>query len=127
MNIKRTTFLWISAIVLTVFGLIVLEGHYGIGHSSMNNEAIVQVKKITAQTPLLCYKNTQVDVSFGVMQNGVGSMSTQDELMYVADSSNVVLLNNAAAAGKLVKLHYNTARVNWCVPEQEITSVEIIQ
>ena len=98
----------------------------GCGKSSVDNEVIAQVKKIYNVTPLICMNHNVVDLSLGVMRNGVGSMSTQDMYLYVEDKKNVDVLKKASDSGKLVKITYDTKRVNWCVPDREVVKVEIV-
>lgn len=96
------------------------------GYSSRDNEAIGQVKKVANVTPILCFDRTDADISLGVMRNGVGSMSTQDMWLTVRNEKDAAVLRDAANTGKLVRFHYQVARINWCWQEEELTSVEII-
>lgn len=97
------------------------------GYSQVESEAIGQVKKVANVTPILCSPRTDVDISLGVMINGVGSMSSQDIWLTVKDKSQIRILKEANESGKLVKIEYDNARVNWCWQERELTEVEIVK
>lgn len=98
----------------------------GCGYSSMNNELTGQVKKVVAQTPIFCPRRTDVDVSLGVMRNGVGSMSHEDAFGTVTDPEAIGLLRQAAETGAIVKITYNMARIRFCEENREITKVELV-
>lgn len=105
--------------------LILLGGCWG--HSSSDNTIIGQVKKVKRMTPLICDDRTDVDVSLGVMRNGVGSMSTQDMWLTVANPATLAALNYAADNGTPVQITYDTARKNLCWQEEELTAVQYIK
>lgn len=62
-----------------------------LGHTSRDNEAVGQVKRVHNNTPLLCPDYKDVDISLGVMRNGVGSMSTQDKWFFIQDDAQAAL------------------------------------
>lgn len=99
----------------------------GCGYSSINNESIGQVKKVINLTPLVCSDRVDVDISLGVMRDGVGSMSTQDIELYVPKEEHQKLLKLAATQGSLVKVTYSSYRITWCLPEKVVTNVEIVK
>lgn len=99
----------------------------GCGYSSRNNEVVGQAKKVVNLTPILCSDRIDTDISLGVMRNGVGSMSTQDAWFTVPKESDQKLLNDAASAGKLVKVNYDVKRWVWCWQDHIITHVEILK
>jgi hypothetical protein len=103
-----------------------LIGLTACGYSSVENELISQPKKIFHQTPIFCPDRVDVDVSMGVMRNGVGSMSNQDVFLNVPNEKDVKTLEKAISEGKLVKIKYNVYRVVWCQPDDEVVSVEIL-
>lgn len=84
------------------------------GDSSTNNTLTGQVKKLHHVTPIVCPNRVDVDVSMGVMRNGVGSMSTQDMWIVVSDTSFVPMLEDAVKTGALVDIEYNEARLLIC-------------
>lgn len=110
----RKTVIVIS-IVLTACGL-----------SSRNNELVGQVKKVVDRTPLVCPDYTEVDISLGVMRNGVGSMSHEDVVLYVA-YQYIDVLKKAAEDGALVKAHYDHHRVSLCQPNDWLVDVSMVE
>lgn len=99
----------------------------GCGYSSRDNEIIGQAKKVVHLTPLICSDYSAVDVSLGVMRNGVGSMSTQDLWFYVEDRNLLAILAKAVETGAIVKVKYDQKRTTWCVPDHWLTNVEILE
>ena len=102
----------------------------GCGYSSRGNEAIGQPKKISHDTPIFCSDYDSVDISLGVMRNGVGSMSTQDMWFAFAphdDQKNEDTLLKAIKDGKLVKFTYDYRRLSICQEAPQVTSVEIVE
>jgi hypothetical protein len=101
----------------------------GCGNVEIDAEAVGQVKKVTNATPVLCLDYQAVDISMGVMRNGVGSMSTQDIWFYIPDIPGKNLaktLRSAAESGKLVKVTYDVRRWAPCSEDHWITSVEVL-
>ena len=99
----------------------------GCGYCSVDNTAVAQVKKVAHNTPILCNNYIDTDLSFGVLRNGVGSISQQDLWMYVPDQSLADTLTKAADAGLLVRVTYSEKRWRWCVEELMVTKVEILK
>lgn len=97
------------------------------GYEQTDSEAIGQVKKVANMTPILCDKRTDVDISLGVIRNGIGSISGQDIWLTVRDKANVEILKKANESGQLVKIKYDVARFEWCWNQRELASVEIIK
>lgn len=97
------------------------------GYESTENNAIGQVKRVTNQTPLLCNNWKAVDISLGVIQNGTGSMSTQDEWFYVESDAAIAGLEWAAKNGTLVDLTYDVRRVAFCTSDHWLTSFKYVQ
>lgn len=97
------------------------------GHSSSDNTIIGQVKKVKRITPIICDNRVDIDVSLGVMRNGVGSMSTQDMWLTVSNPGTLDVLNYAAATGVPVEITYDTARMNICWNEDELTGVKYVK
>lgn len=115
----------------TIIASMLLMTLLSCGYSSVGNEAVGQVKKITKQTPVFCYNRIDVDVSLGVMRNGVGSMSTQDMwLTFESDedsSEQLKLLKKAAESGSIVKINYDEARTRFCTESKLLRSIEIVE
>lgn len=97
------------------------------GYSSKNNELIGQVKKVVKNTPIICPDYTDADISMGVMRNGVGSMSSEDAWMYIADPESLTVLKSANESGALVKVTYDVRRIAFCVDERMVTKVELVK
>lgn len=97
------------------------------GYSHRNSEMTGQVKKLLNTTPILCANRTDVDVSLGVVRNGVGSMSSEDVIATVANASVLAVLKQAADTGAIVKVTYDTARMNFCWEDKEIVGAEIVK
>lgn len=97
------------------------------GYSSLDNESIGQVKRIHKYSPILCDPWTEVDISLGVMRNGVGSMSNEDYDLTIMNDEQAKLLAQANSSGSLVKIKYDIKRWNWCINSNHIKSVEILK
>lgn len=108
---------------MKIFAAVLFLSLAGCGYLSRDNEAVGQVKKFTKETPLICPNFSAIDLSLGVMRNGVGSMSSDDIWFYVPESETGVL-KKAAEDGSLVKITYNMARINFCLPDHMITKAE---
>ena len=81
----------LTALLLTAATAMSLSGCFG--YASKDNELLGQPKKLHNNTPIVCTDYTSVDVSLGVMVNGVGSMSTDDKTFLVADKAIKDTLN----------------------------------
>ncbi len=110
---------------MTVAFCLLLTGCWG--NSSVDNDGVCQPKKIHHNTPLICGNYDSVDVSLGVVRNGVGSMSTHDMTLVIPDGETKRKLEQAIAAGKLVNLHYNERRFSWCQELAVVTAVDILE
>ena len=110
--------------------LIVLVGALalaGCGFSATDSEMIGQVKKVMHNTPLICPEYMDVDLSMGVMRNGVGSMSSEDTWLVVTNSDHLKLLKEANESGQLVKIKYDTYRVTLCTSEKYVRDVQLVK
>ncbi len=113
------------AIMLVVLAL-AMSGCSQCGHTAVGNDANGQVKKVSHETPLVCPAYTAADLSLGIMRNGVGSMSTQDQWYEVPSQEILKSLEEAANSGRLVRVTYDVWRVALCRPDHVITAVQII-
>lgn len=111
--------------LLFVLALLTLSGCYACGTGTANSEVTAQVKKVVHRTPLICPEYTEVDVSLGVMRNGVGSMSHEDLVLRVMDESQVPALEKAAKDGAIITLRYDIARLAACYPDHKLTSFTV--
>lgn len=102
-----------------------LSGCYACGTSSTNNEVTAQVKKVVKVTPLLCPDYVELNVSLGVLRNGVGSMSHEDMTLRVMDESMIPDLEQAAKHGSIITLKYDVARSAWCYPDHKMISWQL--
>lgn len=98
-----------------------------LGSSSSDNEMIGQIKRIQHVTPIIFSDYDRIDVSLGIMQNGVGSMSKEDVWMYVPNTTDVAVVKKAAESGQLVKIRYDVSRFRWYVENDMVTSVELVK
>lgn len=111
---------------VTVLFAAVATAATGCGYSSINNQTLGQPKRLHQETPLICGPFTDLDLSLGVMRNGVGSMSPHDELFYVPNKEDQVLLDQAIKDGKLVRITYDERRFQVCTQDYVITKVELL-
>jgi hypothetical protein len=98
-----------------------------LGHSSVDNETIGQVKKVQSVNPWVLPDYHRVDISLGVIRNGVGSVSKDDMLLYVPKDDDYEVLKHAAETGEIVKVKYNVARFYWYGELETITHAEIVK
>jgi hypothetical protein len=96
-------------------------------YSSRDNELVGQPKKVVNVTPILCSDRSDLDISLGVLRNGVGSMSTADEWLTVQRQQDVDTLNKAVVDGKLVRVKYDVHRFAWCWNNNVVSDVQILQ
>ncbi len=111
----KTFFIVVVALMLTACG-----------YSGVDSQVIGQVKKVRHETPLFCSDNDYVDVSLGVMRNGVGSMSTQDMLLQIKSPEQKASLQQAVLTGKLVNITYDSKRWSWCYYTNEIKTITVL-
>ncbi len=99
------------------------------GYSSVSNEAIGQVKKVTNQTPILCPNYKMADIIIGsqqalYIQNASGAAP---HTMIVVNEEQDKILRQAAEKGKSVKFTYSEKRAVFCTDTHHfMESVEII-
>lgn len=80
-----------------------------------------QVKRVIKNTPIVCPDHYLVDISMGVMRNGVGSMSTHDVSLFIEDKF-VAELKEAAEKGEIIDFTYDRRRAPVCINEDRLTS-----
>lgn len=97
------------------------------GYSSVGNELVGQAKKVHHYTPLVCPPYDTIDISLGVMQNGVGSMSTHDMELTIWNDTDLKTLEKAAERGSLVKVKYSNWRMTWCREDDVIDYAEALK
>ena len=83
-----------------------------------------QVKKVGKVTPIFCPDYYVVDISLGVMRNGMGSMSTHDMNLFI-EEKHVGTLRAIAEVGGIVDFTYDERRSSWCVDDQRLTSFKL--
>lgn len=111
------------ALALLLLAVPLLGGCWG--YSATDNQLTGQIKRVASVTPILCGDRIDVDVSMGVMRNGMGSMSNQDIWLTVADPSLLDTLRRASVSGSIVTITYDTARFNVCWNNEELTGVTL--
>ena len=99
----------------------------GCGYTERDGELIGQVKKVAAQTPLVCPDHVAVDISLGVMVNGVGSLSKEDVWFRVMNQSDVEGLRRMAERGAIVKVRYNVRRLTFCFNDHQLLYFEEVR
>lgn len=99
----------------------------GCGYSGRQGEAIGQAKKVTRVTNLLCEDYDAFDVSLGVMQNGTGSVSTQDVWYTVYDVRLLDKLRDFAVRGAIVRVSYDTRRCPFCTEKYVLLGAEEVR
>lgn len=99
----------------------------GCGYAGRGTQMIGQVKKVAHLTPLICNDYDSADISLGVMRNGVGSMSHEDNDVYISNPDHLKLLKSANEDGMIVKITYDKRRLAFCVPERWVTAVEVLR
>lgn len=109
------------------FSIVMLLSLVSCGYSAKNSEMIGQVKSVTNETPILCNERNDVDISLGVLRNGVGSMSAEDVFLTISNEKDLAVLKEANESGKLVKVVYDFKRWTWCWNQRIVKSVEIVQ
>jgi hypothetical protein len=95
------------------------------GFTERGTKGVVQIKRIHHVTPLICSERIVLDASLGVMQNGVGSMSTQDIDITVSIEQSKIL-ERAVESGKLVEIKYSTRRFDFCNRYRILEEVKIM-
>ena len=111
-------------IVLSIFGLFYrgFVTMYAVG-----GELIGQVKKLRLVTPFwpVCPPYYALDVSLGVMQNGTGSMSTNDAWLTVKDTDDLPAMREAVSNASIVKVKFDTRRLYACTEEYYATGFSL--
>ncbi len=93
----------------------------------VDGELIGQAKKIRLVTPFwssFCPTYYALDVSLGVIQNGTGSMSTQDVWLTVKDTTDLPAMQKAVEVGAIVKVKFDTRRLAACTEDYYATAFE---
>ena len=96
------------------------------GYSARDTEAVGQVKRVMNNTPMLCSDFIDVDLSLGVIRNGVGSVSNED-IWIVVSRPDAEILKKANEEGQLVKITYDQQRISFCNEGRIATKVEILK
>ncbi len=99
------------------------------GYSSVENEAVGQVKKVMNRTPILCPNYKVADIIIGsqqalYIQNASGAAP---HTMIVITSEQDKILREASEKGKTVKFTYDEKRLVFCTESDHfMNSVEMI-
>ena len=88
-----------------------------LGYRTTDGTMTGQVKKVTHVTPLICPAYWAVDISLGILRNGIGSMSTQDVWVTLPDDRDVPKLADLADRGGIVKVTYDNPRLAICTED----------
>jgi len=95
-----------------------------------DGELIGQAKKLTLVTPFwssICPEYYALDVSLGVMQNGTGSMSTQDVWFTIKNVQDLDLMRKAVENASIAKIKYDTRRLAACTETHYATGFQIVR
>lgn len=95
------------------------------GYSELGTNGVVQVKRVHVVNPLICPKYYVLDASLGIMQNGVGSMSTQDIDLTVSEKQATELDELLKKGKSIVNIKYNTRRFSLCEEMRLLESYEV--
>ena len=125
---------WAKECILTliVFGICALTiifftfFYLFISNKEVDNQAVGQVQTVKNVTPILCPDYKEVDLSLGVMKNGVGSFSKKDMTFYVTNNESIATAQSAQASGRLVRVTYNTPRIVICKAPYTATKIETL-
>ncbi len=116
------------AVVLGIFfGIYLLYTGFTTMYA-LDGELIGQAKKIRLATPLwssICPTYYSLNVSVGVIQNGTGSMSTQDVWLTVRDTADLPAMQKAVEAGAIVKVKFDTRRLAACTDDYYVTAFQL--
>lgn len=117
-------------LILSIFCCLAMIGCSGgmndgcAGWSAREVTGSGQVKRVWKETPILCPDYYMIDISLGIMRNGVGSMSGQDMFLYLPDK-DAVDLKSAAENSTIIDFTYDQRRGGWCVDDNRMTSFKI--
>ena len=111
----------------TILSLLLLTS--ACGYSSVENEAVGQVKKVMNMNPIICPRYKMADIIIGsqqalYIQNASGA--APHTMIVVTDEQDKVL-REAAEKGKTVKFTYDEERLVFCTDTDHfMRTVEII-
>lgn len=115
--------------VLTSLAVIGCAGGMGDGCCGWSGREISgtgQVKRVGLESNIVCPDYYEVDISLGIMRNGVGSMSTHDMKFFIPDGM-VKDFRTFAEKSSIVNFSYDERRSPWCVNQHRITSFKIAE
>ena len=103
-----------------------LGGCEACGYSSVDNHMTGQVKKVHHNTPMVCDNYDNADVSLGIMQGGVGSISNHDVQVTVPGQAEFKIMETAAKSGKLVEITFKERRWTTCIDDYVVTEAKLL-
>jgi hypothetical protein len=111
---------------MVILGLAIVVA-WGCGDASRGNAIVGQVKRIKQMTPMICPDYVEVDLSLGVLRNGVGSTSREDATLAIdpSDHATIDVLTRASKSGQIVHLTYNERRISPCWPDDRVVDAAI--
>ena len=112
--------------IICVAALVASVSLTGCGHIAVDGELTGQAKKVTTVTPLFCENYVAFEMSMGVLQNGTGSVSTQDMWFTVKNVEDLATIKKAVETAAIVKVTYDTLRSPICIAQEVMTSIEIV-
>lgn len=117
-----------AAVLATLFGAYVLYESFTT-MLAVDGELVGQAKKIRMVTPLwssICPTYYALDVSMGIIQNGTGSMSTQDVWFTIKDTADLPAMQKAVETAAIVKMKFDTRRLAACTEDYYATGFQVI-
>jgi hypothetical protein len=99
----------------------------GCGDASRGNAIVGQVKRIKQMTPMICPDYIEVDLSLGVLRNGVGSTSREDATLAIdpSDHATIDVLTRASRSGQITHLTYDERRTSPCWPNDRVVDAAL--
>lgn len=116
-----------AASFLCCLTLIGCSGGFNDGCAGWSGKEITgsgQVKRVGKDVGIVCPDYSYVDISLGVMRNGVGSMSTEDIYLFI-DEKDVQVFREASKIGAIVDFTYDDRRMSNCVVNKRMTSFKV--
>lgn len=97
------------------------------GYDQIDSKVVGQAKRYHHYNPIVCGGYDTVDISLGIVRNGVGSMSTEDVELTVWNQADAETLQKAAQESSLVELKYSVWRFAPCKESRVVQYAKILK